>query len=97
MNCKPGDLAIVVRCLWEENIGGMVEVLDSYRCDPGEWRVKAITSLKATVIGVARPGSIVWADDFDLRPIRPGETPQQSTEAMRDLTSIPAPVRKETV
>lgn len=35
MNCKPGDLAVVVRCVNKENIGSLFRVISDYQCDPG--------------------------------------------------------------
>ncbi|MFX3547684.1 hypothetical protein V8918_02840 [Ralstonia mannitolilytica] len=50
MNCKPGDMAIIVRCTIEENIGHVVHVHSSYGEVPGYgfcWNVDCPTPLIA--------------------------------------------------
>lgn len=69
MNCKPGDLAVFVSCVHLENIGGICRVVDSYRCDAGEWRIESLSTLR-TSGGIRPAGSVTWADDSDLRPLR---------------------------
>lgn len=73
MNCKPGDLAVFVRCSFPENVGKLVRIVDKLRCDPEEWRVVALGRLMTNAGFLTTPGQVVWADDPDLRPIRPGE------------------------
>lgn len=46
MNCKPGDLAIMIRTLLPENIGKIVEVLEPLGDDAGlgfRWKVKILS------------------------------------------------------
>jgi hypothetical protein len=74
MNCRPGDLAVIVRVLTcTENIGGLVRVLEP--ADAGSWYVEALQSL------VARgehddtkyrlpPGAHGRVSDRNLRPLR---------------------------
>ena len=69
MNCKPGDLAVIVRCGYRQNIGGLVEVRSRYRCEQGEWFVMALSPLM-TNRGPVSSMAVVWMDDADLRPIR---------------------------
>jgi hypothetical protein len=73
MNCKPGDLAVMIRSSHPLNVGRLFEVLDKYRCDPGEWRCRALSRVTDTDCGPAKAGVVVWADDAGLRPIRPNE------------------------
>jgi hypothetical protein len=71
MNCKPGDLALVIRAELPENIGIVVEVVE--RCElfgEGYWLCRARTP-RATLNGF---GHVVVADsgsvpDSWLRPI----------------------------
>lgn len=90
MNCKPGDLAFVVRedkgC--EQNIGLIVKVLDRELCDGDEWRVVCEYSQMVAYwahTNKATPGRVgeeIWIPDSYLRPIRPGDI---SDEEVRDL------------
>ena len=79
MNCKPGDLAVMVRSEFQRNIGCLFLVVDAHRCDTGEWRCEAVTDCD-TSEGRRKAGTIVWALDSRLRPIRnPGEEAQDET------------------
>jgi hypothetical protein len=100
MNCKPGDLAIVIKAdgsgiageISRMLVGRIVKVThlskpsSDFTCFANEvWKFEEPIHInfgekKYTANGIA---------DDCLRPIRPDETPEQSTEAMRDLTSIP--------
>jgi hypothetical protein len=75
MNCRPGDLAVVVRACNAENLGGLVRVVG-----PGmlfDWHIDPLFDLRHVVdphtrAGI-RPGGgrlYVEADDVQLRPIR---------------------------
>lgn len=94
MNCKPGDLARVVDSGVNRN--RLVWVLDSDRCDPGEWRCRTLQTMveyvgdKNTGREIA-PGSIVWSLDSSLRPIRdPGD------DAVDEMVQkVGAPTRDE--
>jgi hypothetical protein len=81
MNCKVGDLAIVINALHGDNIGAIVEVLA-----PGDdpsllpfWHCKSAgRDLKFTYdnsgdMGIAPD---VFFYDFQLRPLRPDEMPE---------------------
>jgi hypothetical protein len=86
MNCKPGDLAVVVRAFSDPTqLGKMVRVVE---WDGG---VGGLT-VEPPIITNGRPWRSV--DDCALRPIRPDETPEESQDAMLLLTQIP---QKETV
>ncbi len=71
MNCRPGDLAIMVRSDFPENLGKFVEVIELSRMIPGdvEWAVKALQTME-TDSGVDPAGSVGLAFDSGLRPIR---------------------------
>ena len=74
MNCKPGDLAVIVRSHDERNIGRLVKVLRPYerRVDPSWW-----ISSESVLHGVFSdwpPGAEVGMYDTHMRPIRdPGD------------------------
>ena len=77
MNCKPGDLAIIVRSEFSEDIGTICEVL--YQCDPLEWVDPEIPEWTCKSERISRvmdsdTGEIRLAIDFDipdawLRPV----------------------------
>ena len=92
MNCKPGDIARVVST--GANRDALVRVLDSGNCDPGEWRCEALQSLSEyvweTIVGRVPAGTIVYAMDSILRPIRdPGDDARDET-----LLWLPVPSRE---
>jgi hypothetical protein len=74
MNCKPGDLAYVVRG-WAEDLGLIVEVIRS--CPPSEWEDAAEPEWECksrSPVRAARGGRLVLSCEFDvkdswLRPI----------------------------
>lgn len=80
MNCKAGDLAIIVNCLHPENLGAIVEVLSLATAAPDialpHWHVKSVgrplhfTYTKQLDEGYAYD---VFMFDKDLRPIRPDQ------------------------
>lgn len=79
MNCKPGDLAVIVLAPSDpQHLGKIVTVKfqvergygASWVCDPHLLCDDGI--------------EIAW-NDRSLRPIRPDETTEESTEAMRRL------------
>jgi hypothetical protein len=99
MNCKPGELARFVNSA-ELLAFGLERLVDRIvkltvlvgTSDDGKspaWgyegaRIEIPVGFTVYVVeGIA---------DRLLRPIRGGETPEESTEAMRDLTSIPSEV-----
>ena len=92
MNCKPGDLAVIVSAdRNKENIGAIVRVI---RALSGEWDwlVECLSGAKLTLrdgSGVlqAKAGQIAGAMDRNLRPIRP-----QSDDATDESTAWLPPV-----
>lgn len=93
MRCKPNDIARVVSN--SANKDALVRVLDQDNCDPGEWRCEALQSVAIyqwdRIAGRAKAGTIVWAMDSILRPIRdPGDDAQDET-----LSWLPVPSREE--
>jgi len=70
LNCKPGDLAIVVS---GENVGKLVDVLHEHPVyGHGCWTVIPHSDATAS-FGNAKAGEKVGCDDFKLRPIRPND------------------------
>lgn len=83
MNCKPGDLAIVIGYKNRPHLLGLI-IKISHRSDmperfPNYWLTNPIFYDGNTRIHF---------DDNNLRPIRPDESPEESQEAMRLLTQI---------
>lgn len=72
MNCRPGDLAYIVRSDFEENVGRPVEVLNLGQ-DTREGWVWYVASSSLLVLAVkgdtARYSSHMRVRDCDLRPI----------------------------
>jgi hypothetical protein len=68
MNCKPGDIAIVVRAgATAENVGKLVEVIGPSAAYPGWWTVQSLSGWLAGASGRAMAGNI---EDHRLRPLR---------------------------
>lgn len=74
MNCKPGDLAYLVKAMRDENVGRVVEVL--YRIEDDllmgpMWKTRACVRLPTTTYGGTPNGMRTTADcpDWWLRPI----------------------------
>lgn len=80
MNCKPGDLAVYINgpeeIIYPQWIDHFFEVI-SRAPDDDEMIVWDVRCIKTGEIGECH--------DLILRPIRGGETDEQSLEAMRDL------------
>lgn len=84
MNCKPGELAVVIRDYKNLHIGRIITVvryekhpygrLDAWVTDP---------------VLIDPDGCLFMPTDNGVRPIRPDETHEESTEAMRLLTQLP--------
>lgn len=84
MNCKPGDLAVIVRDKdFPQNVGAFVEVLRAMNsndirnfpeCGPCEWVVKPLTPIwgfdSDDDSSAVRDTNETTGDDFSLRPIR---------------------------
>lgn len=78
MNCKPGDLAVIVRRTTgapAENIGAVVQVTDS--AGDGLWWVKCSPNLKNTW-----GNGVGCCADADLKPIRP---PGEPVDVRKDV------------
>ena len=68
MNCKPGDIAIVVRAgATAENVGKLVEVIEPSSAYPGWWFVQSLSGYMSGSAGRCIGGSI---EDHRLRPLR---------------------------
>lgn len=75
MNCKPGDLAFIVRSDFPENIGRIVRVIKLINDDPPRWHV-VLEGSPAKAYYKTPPHERVPATegqicDSNLRPIRP--------------------------
>lgn len=82
MNCKPGDMARVVKSRFPSNVGLIVEVLTSEIDSEGKpgWKTKPAWPCFGILDGVLSFSSdVTWFDDDQLRPIRPPETPVTET------------------
>ena len=85
MNCKPGDMAVVINSLFEENIGNIVHVIrPAARCHVSRlfsWEAKSTRPCRGLdVFGGSDNSSTIGAiPDAWLRPIRPPETPVTET------------------
>ena len=66
MNCKQGDLAVVVKATNPQNIGRIVSVLRPW-IDSGTWVVRHHGRPAVTGIGLYWEP---WCFDYELRPIR---------------------------
>lgn len=106
MNCKPGDLAVVINAVvTHELIGKIVRVIRRvYDGEPNSiggnfvniefaWLCEGKSIPTRTTDGTLHFVNSRAIEDRLLRPIRPDETPEQSIEAMKLLTQLP----KETV
>jgi hypothetical protein len=86
MNCKPGDLAVMVECPIREAVGLIVEVKSTSsrtypRYTAPVWFCRAVTGAKADR-GFCPPGGDCDIPDAWLRPIRADGIPD---EEVRDL------------
>lgn len=81
MNCRPGDLAVVVVCIWPENIGGIVRVIaptgDYHPVAGPEWQLETMQAMWTLEPGNRKmrvgAGYITHAYDGQLRPLRAAE------------------------
>jgi hypothetical protein len=85
MNCKPGDLAVIVASDFQQNIGRLVQVIraDTVYCFGPEWECECLSSVYVEDNDItgecfgefwANAGRAVSIPDADLRPIRdPGD------------------------
>lgn len=84
MNCKPGDLAIVIQVqskIIEKYIGSIVKVVRPYD--------ETFFAHLGSAWWVDFNGEKMHALDLCLRPIRPDESHEESIEAMRLLHKLP--------
>jgi hypothetical protein len=98
MNCKPGDLAVIVRCdEFPENIGRFLTVTEAGEIQDGEWVWACISN--SPLYGQLRHwgcvftySAEVWAPDSWLRPIRdPGDDARDETLSWK---AVPKPERE---
>ena len=90
MNCKPGDLAVIVRSGQLSNIGKLVKVLRGYEGRPNSWWVCCDSELQG-FYSAWPAGAEVGQYDHHLRPIRdPGDDARDET-----LEWLPVPSRDE--
>jgi hypothetical protein len=80
MNCKPGDLAIVVRGMYsDENVGKLVRtvrLVPLHDADGPSWEVESLSGFLMHP-RVELCGLRGWFEDSRLRPIRdPGDDAQ---------------------
>ena len=92
MNCKPGDLAVMIRSDDRRNIGLLMTVVEAHPKLFRYWIVelhgRGIDTRTGSVAGAN--GRKVRAHDDDLRPIRdPGEDAQDET-----LSWLPVPEKE---
>lgn len=88
MNCKPGDLAVVVR---GKNCGVLVDVIEPHWFFQGVWKVRVHADVLVDLGTVVRKGSVTGCADGSLRPIRdPGPEAQDET-----LSWLPVPCLDE--
>ncbi|WP_205168904.1 hypothetical protein [Burkholderia sp. LMG 13014] len=76
MNCKPRDLAYVVRSDFDENLGAVVEVIGNGFMDRGDWtweceskRVIRCYDCRNRSSALVPPGTPFTVPDAWLRPI----------------------------
>jgi len=77
MNCREGDLAVVVRSDYEQNVGVLVSVIAAHPGLADYWYVVVLGRAEVYREGRLHPagsgGVRVRAADSDLRPLRNGE------------------------
>lgn len=91
MNCKPGDMAVIIRSLFEENVGNIVQVLrpavHPHSSGLFAWEAKPTRPVR----GIDIHGLPGWSNhisaipDSWLSPIRPPEQPE-TTHKDEELT-----------
>jgi hypothetical protein len=67
MNCKPGDLAVVVRAYVAENLGKVCRVIGPSRVKGWDWELEFPHPVLWSGGAIARDGR---GQDWQLRPIR---------------------------
>lgn len=107
MNCKPGDLAAIVFHRHAPLIGAIVHCVklhgstrtdvdgSIFAFDDGpRWVINNPLMTSGVISG--KPYKTFSIADKNLRPIRGGESPEQSIEAMRNLMQTKTKKEKET-
>lgn len=84
MNCKPGDLAIIIYSNITQNIGGLVQVVNL--ADDGRWRVKPCQPLMGGISKTIH-SNIGRIADCNLKPIR-GNQKEDSEVKEKELILI---------
>ena len=74
LNCKPGDLAVLVRAHLSENLGLICRVIGPSSFGPGWWHVEFSKAIR-WISGPRCLSHVGECQDSNLRPIRdqPGE------------------------
>ena len=71
LNCKPGDLAVIVRAqTLKQNIGAIVCVVEFLGGPENVWRVKTLHPMQRRDGKIVQTGGFGRVRDFSLRPIR---------------------------
>ena len=76
MNCKPGDIAVVVRCGIRKNIGAIVNIVKLYEKQSHCWVIKPMQPMLGVRSGTETPllpiapGGKGFIPDACLRPLR---------------------------
>ena len=88
MNCKIGDLAILINPQMEENLGVLFEVMAPWPDEPGYWRIRSLNGPHLTYSGERLEEGM--ASDSSLRPIRGVPAPEGSHESDKQPESAEA-------
>jgi hypothetical protein len=91
MNCKPGDLAVLVRANLPENIGSFCEVLGASGIPDYEWSVKFQSPKRLLLSGDDSfyIGDECLCPDAWLRPIRdPGDEAVDETLLWKSVPAL---------
>lgn len=88
MNCKPNQLCVIVNGLdnGKQHVGKIVRVTKL------NWIWTRCWEYEGQYLLAPDGMRIVCIEDECLKPIDGGESPEESLEAMRDLSSIPSEV-----
>lgn len=90
MNCKPGDLAVIICSNDSRNIGKLVQIHEAYQGRANSWWVSSDSVLHG-IFSDWPPHALVGQYDSNLKSIRdPGEDAQDET-----LQWLPVPSHDE--
>jgi hypothetical protein len=78
-NCRPGDLAVVVRATIPENIGRIVRVVSSY---PGQQNVRMHCSTSCIWL-IAAADPLTWSTDGRTYRSKQGPAPDEALQPIR--------------